>query len=93
MVEQGALLADLESRVGKGIEGYKSYWLINAVLVVGDVDAVRAVAARADRAVDWRPLTGITAVDQLLHESQEACLYYRGLVTGRLPALPDRPSR
>ena len=52
-----------------------------------------AVAARADQAVDWRPLTGITPVDQLLHESQEACLYYRGLATGRLPALPDRPSR
>ncbi len=45
---QGALLADLDSRLGKGIDGFKSYWLINAVLVVGDVDAVRELAARAD---------------------------------------------
>ncbi len=48
---QGALLADLESRVGAGIDGYKSYWLINAVLVVGDEATVREVAARTDVSV------------------------------------------
>ena len=45
---QGDLLADLDSRIGTGIEGYKAYWLINAVLVVGHVDAVREFASRAD---------------------------------------------
>ena len=50
-----------------------------------------AIAARADRAVDWRSRTGIGMVDRLLHEGQEACLYYRGLVTGRLPAPGPRP--
>ncbi len=45
---QGALLADLESRVGNGIDGYKAYWLINAVMVVGDVDVVREIASRTD---------------------------------------------
>jgi subtilisin family serine protease len=45
---QGPLLVDLESRLGKGINGYQSYWLINAVMVTGDVEVVRQVAARAD---------------------------------------------
>jgi subtilisin family serine protease len=45
---QGDLLAELDARLGKGIEGYKAYWLINAVLVVGEAATVREVAARAD---------------------------------------------
>ena len=42
-----------------------------------------AVAAQADRGVRWRSVTGIDPVDRLWHESQEACLYYNGLITGR----------
>jgi hypothetical protein len=42
------------------------------------------LASWADRSVAWRAVTGITPVDRLLHESQEACLYYRGLAGGRL---------
>jgi len=46
---QGALLADLEARKNAGqIEGYTSYWLINAVMVRGQEDAIRALAARQD---------------------------------------------
>jgi len=43
-----------------------------------------ALAAHADRAVRWRSPTGLVPVDVLLHESQEAFLYYRGLATGRV---------
>lgn len=42
-----------------------------------------SLAAWADRSVIWRPVTGVVPIDRLLHESQEACLYYRGLATGR----------
>jgi len=45
---QGPLLADLDARLGKGVDGYKSYWLINAVLVTGTEDAIRELAARND---------------------------------------------
>jgi subtilisin family serine protease len=45
---QRELLADLSSRVGKGIDGFTPYWIINAVLVVGDVETIREVTARAD---------------------------------------------
>lgn len=48
---QTDLLADLEQRLGKGVAGYKAYWLINAVLVTGSEDAIRSLAARADVAV------------------------------------------
>ncbi|MEZ4388284.1 MAG: S8 family serine peptidase [Candidatus Krumholzibacteriia bacterium] len=48
---QGPLLADLESRLGKGIDGYKAYWLINAVMVTGSVDVIRELAGRNDVAV------------------------------------------
>jgi hypothetical protein len=42
------------------------------------------IARRADRTVRWRSATGIAPLDRLLHESQEACLYYRGLATGNV---------
>ncbi len=42
------------------------------------------LADRADRAVNWDPATGITPVDALVHESREACVYYRSLATGRM---------
>ncbi|MBD3221221.1 S8 family serine peptidase, partial [bacterium] len=45
---QGALLADLDQRLGTGVDGYRSYWLINAVLVTGTEDAIRELAARSD---------------------------------------------
>ena len=44
-----------------------------------------ATAAVADRSVTWEATTGITPVDRLLHESREACFYYRGLALGRTP--------
>jgi len=43
-----------------------------------------ALASRADRSVRWETVTGVRPVDRLLHEGHEACLYYAGLVTGRL---------
>jgi subtilisin family serine protease len=48
---QADLLTDLAARRGQGIDGFTPYWLVNAVLVVGDPAVVRAVAARADVAV------------------------------------------
>jgi subtilisin family serine protease len=46
---QDALLSDLESRQrAGGIRGYTPHWLINAVVVVGTVDAIRELAARED---------------------------------------------
>lgn len=42
------------------------------------------LANRADKAVKWDPPTGITPVDMILHESQEAALYYKGLATGSI---------
>ncbi|HOX25865.1 MAG TPA: hypothetical protein PLL30_10150 [Candidatus Krumholzibacteria bacterium] len=42
------------------------------------------LATRADRSVHWRATTGIAPLDLVLHESQEACLYYRQLATGRI---------
>ena len=50
------------------------------------------LAAQADRVVRYRALTGVMPVDQLLHESLEACLYYEGLATGRVRRL-DRHAR
>jgi subtilisin family serine protease len=46
---QGALLDDLQAgqRSG-GIRGYTPHWLINAVVVVGTVDAIRELALRDD---------------------------------------------
>ena len=40
------------------------------------------LAARADRVVVYRADTGIGPVDRLLHETQEAWLYYRDLALG-----------
>jgi subtilisin family serine protease len=45
---QGPLLAELDSRLGKDVEGYKAYWLINAVTVVATEQALRELVARAD---------------------------------------------
>ena len=42
------------------------------------------LAELADRSVAWSTVTGLTSVDRLLHESREACAYYRGLATGRV---------
>ncbi len=41
-------------------------------------------AGRAEQAVPYRAVTGLPPLDLLLHESQEACLYYHTLTTGRL---------
>ena len=43
-----------------------------------------ALATRADTEVQWQATTGIMPVDRFLHETEEACLYYRGLATGSL---------
>ena len=46
---QGDLIADLDSRMGRGeVAGYTPHWLINAVVVVATADAVREIAARDD---------------------------------------------
>jgi subtilisin family serine protease len=46
---QGALLDDLSSRQRDGsIRGYTPHWLINAVVVVGTVDAIRELGQRED---------------------------------------------
>jgi len=45
---QPALRAELDRRLGKGIDGYKSYWLINAIVVTGTVGDIREIAARDD---------------------------------------------
>ncbi len=46
---QAGLLADLQTKKHSGqITGYKSHWLINAVVVLGTVAAVEELAARND---------------------------------------------
>ncbi|MEZ4387420.1 MAG: hypothetical protein R3D98_07530 [Candidatus Krumholzibacteriia bacterium] len=40
------------------------------------------LASWADREVRYRATTGILPIDRLLHESQEACLYYHDLALG-----------
>jgi len=45
---QAPIIADLESRLGQGVEGYQSYWIINAVFVTASEDALRELAARGD---------------------------------------------
>ena len=46
---QGALINDLDTRQRDGgIRGYTSHWLVNAVVVVGTVDAIRELALRDD---------------------------------------------
>lgn len=45
-------------------------------------------ATRADVITPWRPRTQLLPLDRLLHEGQEACLYYRALLGGSLPR-PD----
>ena len=46
---QGALLQTLENEKGKGkITHYKSYWIMNAIIVRGEVETLRSLAARAD---------------------------------------------
>ncbi len=45
-------------------------------------------AARADVITPWRPRTRLLPLDRLLHEGQEACLYYRALLGGSL-SRPD----
>lgn len=46
---QGALTDYLEARTrGGGIRGYTPHWLVNSVVVVGTVDAVRELALRDD---------------------------------------------
>ncbi len=40
-----------------------------------------AAAARADKAVRFRAHTGVAPIDRLLHEGQEALVYYRELLT------------
>ena len=45
-------------------------------------------AARADIFTPWRPRTQLLPLDRLLHEGQEACLYYRELLGGSL-SRPD----
>jgi len=46
---QTALLADLEAnKTGGAILGFTSHWIVNAVVVVGTVDAIRELAARPD---------------------------------------------
>lgn len=44
-----------------------------------------ALADLADQRVRYRSLTGVRPVDRVLHEGQEAYLYYRWLATGKLP--------
>jgi hypothetical protein len=41
------------------------------------------LAGRVDREVRFRATTGVRPVDRLLHESTEACIYYRDLALGR----------
>ncbi|MCK5597758.1 MAG: hypothetical protein KAJ04_09940, partial [Candidatus Eisenbacteria sp.] len=46
---QGALVDYLDARQSDGgIRGYTNHWLINAVVVVGTVDAIRELALRDD---------------------------------------------
>ncbi len=46
---QGDLIANLTQRVGRGeIAGFTPHWIVNAVVVRGTVDALRAIAARED---------------------------------------------
>ncbi len=48
---QGSLRSELQMRAASrsgGIRGFTSYWLVNAMTVVGTVDAVRELALRAD---------------------------------------------
>jgi len=46
---QGDLIADLSARQGRGeVAGFTPHWLVNAVVVRGTVDALRAIAARED---------------------------------------------
>jgi len=45
-------------------------------------------AARADLITPWQPRTRLVPLDRLIHEGQEACLYYRELLGGSL-ARPD----
>ncbi len=46
---QGDLITDLTTRQGRGeIAGFTPHWLVNAVVVRGTVDALRAIAARED---------------------------------------------
>ncbi len=47
------------------------------------------LAGRADRGVVYRAGTGIEPVDRLVHETQEALLYYRDLALG--PPVDRRP--
>jgi hypothetical protein len=51
------------------------------------------IAARADAAVPYRAATGLAPLDQLLHESREACAYYRGLATGSVEPRRRSPRR
>jgi hypothetical protein len=45
-------------------------------------------AEQADMHIPWRPRTQFPPLDHLLHEGQEACLYYRTLLAGSL-SRPD----
>jgi subtilisin family serine protease len=46
---QGNLITDLDARQGRGeIAGFTPHWLVNAIVVRGTIDALRAIAARED---------------------------------------------
>ncbi|MBD3222470.1 S8 family serine peptidase [bacterium] len=45
---QAPLRAALDARLGRGLDGYTAYWLLNAILVVGDEETIRDLAARDD---------------------------------------------
>lgn len=46
---QESLVADLDLRMRSGeVDGYRTYWIVNAVVVRGDASAIRAIADRED---------------------------------------------
>lgn len=66
--------------LGVGLAGYEVVQK-SAATPLGPLPG-HAVANRTDRRVPFRHTTGLPPVDRLLHETTEACWYYRDLARG-----------
>ncbi len=76
---QGALLDDLANRQrGGGIRGFTPHWLVNAVVVVGTVDAIRELALRDD-VVAIEPDLKVELIEPLKAEKATPPGGYRGI--------------
>jgi len=85
---QGSLISYLDSRQRDGgIRGYTSHWLVNAVVVVGTVDAIREIALRDD-VIAIEPNLEVELIEPIKDEKPAPAGGYRGIgITPGLTAI------